>query len=383
MKSFSRPNHRLVIISLLAALSGLPLFGGAQTAQPTHAGTVLLVVSGAGRDSGSTRPGFEMDELSQAYLIFKDNGFTVAIASPAGGAVEADRFNRAAAYNASFVADAEAMRQLGNTQSTAGLRARDFAAVFVVGGKGAMFDLPLDTALARLVGEIHDQGGVVSAVCHGPAGLVGARTRDGTSLVAGRAVTGLTNEEEMVFGKKWLPEFPFLLEDELRRLGARWEEVPLMLPHVAVDGRLITGQNPFATAATAEAVVRALGRTPVARVPWKEERTVNFAAGSLRADPLIAKRELAVSYKELQVELIGLLGYYHLQAAQDLTAVRSALSLLELAAPYMPEPNITLALADAYYRLGRVDEARTLASEVVRTHPAMDEARTLLARIRN
>ncbi len=377
-----RPRHTLVPL-LAAAIAAFPVPAAAQSVQPARTGAVVLVVSSAGRDSGRTRPGFEMDELSQAYHIFKRNGFAVTIASPAGGAVEADRFDREAEYNATFIADTEAMRLLGDTRRTAELRARDFDAVFVIGGKGAMFDLPLDTALARLAGEIHDLGGVVSAVCHGPAGLVRARTRDGQSLLAGRAVTGFTNEEELVFGKKWASEFPFMLEDEIRALGARWEEAPLMLPHVAVDGRLITGQNPYATPATVEAVVHALGRTPVERVAWKDERTVNFAAGALRGEAVLGQRALAGIHTELQIELIGLLGYYQLQVAQDSAAVRTALTLMELAAPYMPQAEISLGLADAYHRTGRVQEARALARDIVERHPKMDAARALLTRLGN
>ena len=348
------------------------------SAQPARSGAIVLVVSSAGRDSGRTRPGFEMDELTQAYHIFTGNGFAVTIASPAGGAVQADRYDADAAYNAAFLADTTAMRKLTNTTRTAALRARDFDAIFVVGGKGAMFDLPLDTALARLAGDMFDQGGVVSAVCHGPAGLVRARTRAGKALLAGRTVTGFSNEEEQVFGKKWASEFPFMLETEIRSLGATWQEAALMLPHVAIDGRIITGQNPYATAATVEAVVRTLGRTLAARTPWADERTVNFASAALRRDPHTPRRELDTIHAELKIEMIGLIGYYQLQTASDTAAVRSALTLMELAAPYMPQPQITLGMADAYARLGRTDDARVLAKEVARLHPAMREARELL-----
>lgn len=348
---------------------------------PARTGAILLVVSAAGRDSGRTRPGFEMDELSQAWHIFTANGFTVTIASPTGGAVQADRFDKTALYNASFLADNGAVSALANTRPTAGLRASNYDAIFVVGGKGAMFDLPADTALARLAGEMYDRGAVVSAVCHGPAGLVRVRTRDGVPLFAGRAVTGFSNEEEAVFGKKWTPQFTFKLEDEARRLGARWEEASLMLPRVAIDGRLITGQNPYSTAATTEAVVRALGKAPVGRTPWADERTVNFAAVALGQDALTPKRELARLHKDMNVDLIGLIGYYQLQASQDLGSVRVALTLMELAAPYMPQPEISLGMADAYQRVGRTDDARLLVRSVLQQQPNLPAAKAMLAKL--
>nr|MCU0636678.1 DJ-1/PfpI family protein [Gemmatimonadaceae bacterium] len=342
---------------------------------------VLLVVSSAGRDSGRTHPGFEMDELSQAYLIFARNGYRVSIASPAGGAVVADRFSTKDDYNREFLADTQAVRLLASTRRTAGLRARDFDAMMIIGGKGAMFDLPADTALARLAGALHDEGRVVSAVCHGPAGLLRARTRDGRLLVAGRAFTGFTNEEEQLFGKQWRATYPFLLEDEARRLGARWEEAPLMLPHVTVDGRLITGQNPFGTAAAVETVVRALGRTPVARTPWPDERAVATAAALLTVPPTVAQRRLAGEWKTLQVEFIGMLGYYQLQVAREATDVQRALTLMELASPYLPTPELTLGLVEAYHRLGRTADAEALVTALARTHPEHEaSARALLAK---
>jgi len=368
---------------LASALAGAADASRAQTPNPTPAGAVVLVVSSAGRDSGTTHPGFEMDELSQAYHLFTTNGFAVTIASPAGGAVEADRFDRSVDYNARFLADPDAMQLLGNTRRTAQLRARDYDAILVIGGKGAMFDLPLDTALARFAGDMFDRGAIVSAVCHGPAGLVRARTRDGRALLANRAVTGFSNEEEAVFGKQWAPQFAFLLEDEIRSLGARWQEAPLMLPHVVVDGRVITGQNPYATAGTVEAVIVALGKTPVARAPWRDERSVNFAAYALRNDPTVVRRELAAIHGDLQPDLIGMIGYYQLQVAADTVAVRRALTLLELAAPYMPHVEVSLGLADAYLRLGRATDARVLVRDVLARHPERKDAQALLARLHN
>jgi len=369
-----------VAAATLAAALPSPLPAQAQPVQPARRPAVVLVVSSAGRDSGRTHPGFEMDELAQAYLVFTRNGFAVTIASPTGGAVHADRFDRSSDYNAAFLADAAGASQLANTRPTTTLRAGDFDALMVIGGKGAMFDLPLDTALARLAGELHDRGGVVSAVCHGPAGLLRARTRDGAPLLAGRAVTGFTNEEETIFGKRWRAQYPFLLEDEARRLGARWEEAPLMLPHVAVDDRLVTGQNPFGTSVAVEAVVRALGRTPVARTPWRDERAITLAAQLLAGDGMVARRTMAEQWKDVQVELIGLVGYYQLQVAAADADVRRALALMELAAPYMPEPQLSLGLAQAYQRLGRADDARALARDVASRHPEhAAAARTLLA----
>lgn len=342
---------------------------------------ILIVVSGEGRDQGKTRPGYEMDELSQAWAIFRDNGFEVHIASPQGGAVEADKYDPKHPANARLLADAGAMRDLTATRATATLKAEDYAGVFVVGGKGAMFDLPKDKPLAALIGRIHDNGGVVSAVCHGPAALVDVRTADGTLLVANRAVNGFSNEEEAHFGKQWAKEFAFRIEDAMRERGARWEESPLMLPHVAIDGRLITGQNPYSTTGVAEAVVRATGRTPVTRTPDRDERSMALVQRLLHGDADGARKALAATTAEFHVELIAMLGYYQAKATTEDTALRNALSIMQLARPHFGAPQLDLALAEAHLRLKEHDDARRLVEGVLAAKPDLAEAKALLAKI--
>ena len=104
--------------------------------------------------------------------------------------MEADPYNPKEPFNAALLADTQAMRMLAATRSTREVKAADYAAIYVVGGKGAMFDLPRDAALASLLGDAYGRGAVIGAVCHGPAALAEVRLRDGTPLVQGKAVTG-------------------------------------------------------------------------------------------------------------------------------------------------------------------------------------------------
>jgi putative intracellular protease/amidase len=226
---------------------------------------VLLVVSSHGRDQGRARPGFEMDEYAQAWATFRDNGFALDVASPAGGVVEPDRFDVEKPYNQHVLDDAEAMGALTATLRTAEIDPRDYAAVFVLGGGGAMFDLYADPALRTLLARIYEAGGVVGAVCHGPAVLSEVRLSGGEWLVTGRRVTGFTNAEEALFGRRWSASYPVLLETAMLERGARFAQGAEMLPFVAADGRLVTGQNPFSTALAAEAMIRAIGRAPAPR----------------------------------------------------------------------------------------------------------------------
>lgn len=371
-------------MSFFRRTTGLLVLTLALHAMPGHTAArdrVLIVVSGEGRDQGKTRPGFEMDEFSQAWLIFRANGLAIDVASPKGGKVEADKYNPKEAFNASLLADDEAMRKLADTRATTDLRADDYAAVYVVGGKGAMFDLPFDPALKKLLSAVHDGGGIVAAVCHGPAALVDVRLADGSLLVAGRTLTGFSNEEEAVFGKRWAKEFRFQLEDAMRERGAHWQEAPLMMPRLVVDDRLITGQNPYSTPAVAEAIVRALGREPVARTPWRDEATMALVGRLLAGEGDVVRAELAAGLDQYHIELIGLLGYYQLQAVQGDAAVRDALSIMQLARPHMPEPQLDVGIADAYWRLGERETARALSAKLLESHPDMKEAKELHARM--
>lgn len=366
--------HRIrrAVLALSLLLAAVPAMA---------ADKILIVVSGEGRDQGKTRPGFEMDEFAQAYLIFRDNGYAIDVASPNGGRVEADKYDATEAFNASLLADADATGQLAATRKTGELKAADYAAVYVVGGKGAMFDLPADPALQRVVANIYQRGGVVAAVCHGPAALVDVRLGNGAWLVDGKRMTGFSNEEEAVFGKRWAKKYRFQLEDALKARGAQWQEAALMMPKLVVDGRLITGQNPYSTPAVAEAIVSALGRQPKTRTPWRDERTMTLVQRALNGESAAVRQALADDRDTYHVQLIGLLGYYQAQATQDLAATRDALAIMQLAAPYMPEPQLRLGMAEAHLRLGERERARALTGEVLESHPDMAEAKQLLQRI--
>lgn len=359
-------------ILLLTGLAVLPV---------QAADRVLLVVSSYGDGENQTRPGYEFDELSQAYHIFRINGFAVDIASPRGGEAAADKFNKDKAYNAALLADREAMQALRNTHKIAGLRASDYRAVFVAGGKGAMFDLPSDTALQKLLAAVYRQQGVVSAVCHGPAALVEVKLDDGSYLVSGRAVSGFTDEEEQLFGKKWLAEYPFLLQNKLVERGARFEQEDIMLPQMSVDGRLITGQNPYSTTLVAEAVVRALGKAPVAREPYRDERTMQLLKRFLKGEQAWAEESLRQDTTAYDTDLLAAYGYYRLQPAQDQSAIRQALDVMELALPYIQHPRLKLAQAQAYARLHDKPRAREILQALLQQEPQMPEAQQLLQQL--
>lgn len=362
--------HLLLAASLTASL-GLPA-----TAAPA-APSVLLVISSEGRADGTaiSRPGFEMDELAMAWLTLRANGLQVQIASPAGGAVVADRHNPRDDHVAAFLADADGVRQLQQTRRTQDVKPGEHAAIFLIGGKGAMFDLPRDTALLNLLAA---HQGVLAAVCHGPAALLNVKTADGRPLVAGRRMTGFSDEEEKLFGKKWAKEYPFWLETRARELGARWEEAPLMSPKLVVDGPLVTGQNPFSTTLVAEAIVTQLGRTLQPRTPFRDEASMQLVTRWLAGEHGGVRAALAAEPKRFNTDLIAMLGYYQFEAATDDAARRQALAVMELAAPHMAHAQFRLGLARAYAKLAQPQQAREVLTALLAADPANADARAAL-----
>lgn len=204
--------------------------------------------------------GLWLEELAAPYYAFKDAGYEVEIVSIAGGEVPLDpRSLEGDAKTPSvqrFLADGKAMALIRHSSPVQNVDVTRYAALFLPGGHGTMWDLPGSKALARVVSEAWNGGRVVSAVCHGPAGLVAAVDRNGDPIVKGRKVAAFTNSEEAAVG---LTEaVPFLLETRLRELGAQVQTAPDFTPFAVADGRLVTGQNPASSEKVAKLVMQAL-----------------------------------------------------------------------------------------------------------------------------
>ena len=367
MRLFS--SIKLVTLAALCAVSGF-----AQSSEaPEGSTSVLFVVSSEGKEGGKERPGFEMDELAQAWSIFNANGVHTAFASPRGGPAEADKFKMADPAIVELLADPNAANALAETLPLDQVDPSRFDAIYVVGGKGAMFDLATNEVLSTLISQMYEDGKVIAAICHGSAALVNVRLASGRYLVDGRSVTGFTAEEEAIFGKKWIQSFPFQIEDALRQRGAIWQEASLMMPGVAVDDRLVTGQNPYSTALVANAVLRSLGIQPIARRPRKDEASLALIELAVRGEASAAAA-IGAAPHEYQPELIAIIGHYQLQAATDDKQVTDALAAMDLAAPHYQANELSVSRANALWRLGRTAEAGTILSTVLAKEPNMAEA---------
>ena len=114
--------------------------------------------------------------------------------------------------------------------------------VFFPGGYGLLFDLAEDSISAAITASVFEKGGVIGAVCHGPAGLLPVRLSDGTGLLDTRIVTGFTREEEIDYGT--IDKIPYLLEERLTRAARQYNKVSPWREFVVEDQRVIAGQNP-------------------------------------------------------------------------------------------------------------------------------------------
>ena len=364
-----------LVISVISLVASLHTTASASIDSTQQ--SILMVVSGYGKGQGEEAPGYEFDEFAKAYLVFNAHNVNVDVASPLGGPVEADKYDPNKIFNAKVLADTTIMAKLNDTLAIGDLDAQNYDAVFIVGGKGAMFDLPKDAGLQQLIAKVYEQDGAVAAVCHGPAALVDVKLSNGTYLVDGKVVNGFTNEEESLFGKKWMPQFEFMLEDKLKEAGGKFQSSDIMLSHVAVDERLVTGQNPASTVGVAMALIDMLNIPRVPFETFKDDRTLARIAKVLEGDNA-ALLALHDSDGEYHIELAGMYGFYYLKQATTDAQKQHALSLMLVAQEAINNPNLDIQIATTQQQLGDIMASQQTAEKILSQHPDFAPAQQLL-----
>jgi putative intracellular protease/amidase len=222
----------------------------------------VLMVLTSHDELGDTgrKTGFWLEELAAPYYAFQDAGAEIVLASPKGGQPPLDPKSNEPAFQTDltrrFEADAQANAQLAATVRLDSISQADFDTVFYPGGHGPLWDLAESKDSAALIESFVKADKLVAFVCHAPGVLRHVRTPDGRPLVEGRKVTGFTNSEEAGVGLTAV--VPFLVEDELKAKGGVFSNGPDWGSYVVQDGKLITGQNPGSSSATAQALLTAL-----------------------------------------------------------------------------------------------------------------------------
>jgi putative intracellular protease/amidase len=223
---------------------------------------VLIVITSHNTLNNGKQTGYWLGEVTHFYHILAEAGFAVDFTSPKGSQPPLDQrsYDLRDKDNRLFWEDENLQAQLNNTIPIEAVNPEDYIAIYYAGGHGAMWDFPNNERLAQLAAQIYEDGGFVSAVCHGSAGLLNIKLADGRYLLDGKTVTGFANLEEKLI--RLVEAVPYLLEDELKKQGAIYKRgiIPF-IPHVEVSDRLITGQNPQSAKAVAKALVKSLSQS--------------------------------------------------------------------------------------------------------------------------
>ncbi|MBL8262810.1 MAG: nuclear transport factor 2 family protein [Xanthomonadaceae bacterium] len=258
-----RQGARFVDLFLLRKLDARwQIVAKTATREPSqHRGDrVLFVLSSAKVHGASTLPaGVSFGEVVQAWDAFRAAGLTVDFVSPEGGAAPIN-VAEAGEFRSRFY-DADLMYALAHTATPSQIDPARYRAVYFVGGSNAIYGVPADSRLQDIATHVYERNdGVVSAVCHGTAGLANLRLSDGRYLVGGKRVSGYPEEFERQ-DAPYFREFPFLIRKTIESRGGTFLTSARDQAYVVVDGRVVTGQNHLSARQVAEAVVDILRRT--------------------------------------------------------------------------------------------------------------------------
>ena len=219
---------------------------------------LIVLTSHAMLGHTGTPTGFWLSELTHPYYALADQQIEVDIVSIAGGETPVDpkSWDENDEYNARFLATPELVDVLKQSPSINNVLPSNYDAIIFAGGHGTMWDFVDDEHIQRVSLAIYEKGGIIAAICHGPAALVNLRHPNGDHILAHKKVTGFTNEEEEAIGLTGV--VPFLLEDALKATNAAFQCAEAWCEYVVEDGQIVTGQNPQSAIGVGKAVARLL-----------------------------------------------------------------------------------------------------------------------------
>lgn len=217
---------------------------------------LFVVTSNDKKGQTGEATGYYLSEVSHPWAVLKDAGYEIDFVSPKGGKAPAEGVDLEDKVNAAFWGDPVYRAKVENTQKPAEVVVNGYDAIYYAGGHGTMWDFPDNAELAEIARQIYEKGGVVGAVCHGPSGLVNIKLSNGKYLVDGKRINSFTNAEEIAVKQEKI--VPFMLESKLVERGALFEKSGMWQEHVAVDSRVVTGQNPQSAKAVGQAVAKLL-----------------------------------------------------------------------------------------------------------------------------
>ena len=229
----------------------------AQTNKTSKMKKILFVVTSHDKKGNTGHlTGYYLAEVSHPWEVLHNAGYEIDFVSPKGGKAPIDGFNLEDPINKKFWDNTKYRTKIENTMKPSDVKPEEYAVIFYAGGHGTMWDFADNTELAQIASKIYENNGIVSAVCHGPAGLVNIKLSNGKYLVDGKKINAFTNEEEVAVGLEKV--VPFMLETKLIERGAKFEKSGLWQKHVVTDQRVVTGQNPQSAESVGEATLAEL-----------------------------------------------------------------------------------------------------------------------------
>lgn len=222
----------------------------------------VLIVLTSHDQLGNTgiKTGFWSEELAAPYYALTDSGIEVTLASPLGGRPPLDPKSELPEFQTDetrrFDADEALQEKLSHTLKLSEVKEEDYDAIFYPGGHGPLWDLTNDKKSIALIEAFYRNGKPVAAVCHAPGVLRYVKEDDGSPLVKGKQVTGFANTEEEAVNLTNI--VPYLVEDELKKLGGIYSKTADWQSYVLQDGHLITGQNPGSSTGVAQQLIELL-----------------------------------------------------------------------------------------------------------------------------
>jgi putative intracellular protease/amidase len=221
---------------------------------------LIVLTSHSALGNTGEKTGFWVEEFAAPYYELLDAGADITIASPLGGQPPVDPKSEAADAQTPatkrFYGDIEAIDKVAQTLKLSDVKATDYDAVFYPGGHGPLWDLANDNNSIKLIEDFYNTQKPVAFVCHAPAALIKVKAENGQPLVKGKKITGFSDTEEEAVGLTKV--VPFLLEEELKKLGAHYSKGADWSDYTQHDGLLITGQNPASSASVAKLLLATL-----------------------------------------------------------------------------------------------------------------------------
>ncbi len=217
---------------------------------------ILFIVSNAHFHGNSTvSTGNSFAEIINAYHTFVSSGYTVDFVSPEGGSIPLAYINTSDTLQKQYLYNPDFMYAVGHTLSPKEIDYTNYRAVHYIGGGSAMYNVPENKAIQRIALQVYEENqGIISSVCHGTAGIVHLKTKDGNYLVQGKRISGYPESYEKQ-DAEYFKQFPFLIQKTIEERGGTFKFSAQDVPHVETDGRIITGQNYQSSSGVAQKII--------------------------------------------------------------------------------------------------------------------------------